>query len=163
MRRMINIVVFLVLILALVPVTSAAPQQAWTILGNHVVRPGETLFCIGRAYGVDPWAIATQNYIVNANLIYPGVTLAIPNAPATLPPGPICDPQFGTAPTPTPVPPSEAISCGSCTCAQFHTIVTGETLMAIALRYDVNMWTIAHCNCIYNLHYIRIGDALCIP
>jgi len=47
--------------------------------GNyHVVRPGETLYAIGRLYGVNPNDIAAANHLANPNLIYPGQVLAVP-------------------------------------------------------------------------------------
>jgi len=140
------------LLMALLTVQfSAAAPAEWAILGYHVVRPGETLFCIGRAYGVDPWAIAQQNSIVNPSRIFAGMRLAIPDAYRTLPAGPVCAPQFGTTP-PSP-----------CTCATYYTIVTGDTLTRIGARFGVSPWRIAECNHIYNMNYIRAGDTLCIP
>ncbi|MCS7178718.1 MAG: LysM peptidoglycan-binding domain-containing protein [Anaerolineae bacterium] len=130
---------------------SAAPVPG-TILGYHVVRSGETLFCIGRAYGVDPWAIAWQNGIVHPGRIYPGMRLAIPAVYMALPPGPTCTPQFGVPSYPP-----------GCICGAYYTIVYGDTLTGIGLRFGVTPWRIAECNGIYNLHYIRAGDTLCIP
>jgi LysM repeat protein len=130
------------------PAPTAVPGA---ILGYHTVRAGETLYCIGRAYGVDPFAIAVRNGIVNPSRIYVGQVLAIPNAPRLLPPGPVCPRQFGGA-TPRPS-----------TCRWYHTVRWGENLYRISLRYGVSMWTIAEANHIYNLHYIRAGQVLCIP
>jgi LysM repeat protein len=130
------------------PAPTAIPGA---ILGYHTVKPGETLYCIGRAYGVDPNAIAVRNGIVNPSLIYVGRVLAIPNAPRLLPPGPVCPRQFGGA---TPVP---------STCRWHHTVRWGENLYRISLRYGVSMWAIAEANHILNLHYIRAGQVLCIP
>lgn len=130
------------------PVPTAIPGA---ILGYHTVRPGETLYCIARAYGVDPQAIAVRNGIVNPNLIYAGKVLAIPNAPRLLPPGPVCPRQFGGA-TPAPA-----------ACRWYHAVLWGENLYRISLRYGVSMWAIAEANHIYNLHYIRAGQVLCIP
>ncbi len=138
----------LLLSLTLQPATVSA---GWTILGYHVVRPGESLYCIGRAYGVSPWAIASQNGIVNVNRIYPGLVLAIPAVYASLPPGPVCTPQFGTFPS------------YPCACKAYYTIVSGDTLLRIAMRFGVSAWRIAECNHIYNLNYIRAGDTICIP
>jgi spore germination protein len=121
------------------------------ILGYHTVRAGETLYCIGRAYGVDPLAIAAKNGIVNPSCIYVGQVLAIPNAPRLLPSGPVCARQFGGA---TPIPSA---------CRWNHTVALGENLYRISLRYGVSMWAIAEVNRIYNLHYIRAGQVLCIP
>jgi peptidoglycan endopeptidase LytF len=122
------------------------------ILGYHTVRAGETLFCIGRAYGVDPYAIAAQNGIVNPGLIRIGQVLAIPNVPRALGPGPVCARQFGTGPTPVPS-----------ACRWYHVVVAGENLYRISLRYGVSMWTIAQVNHIANLNYIRVGQVFCIP
>lgn len=123
----------------------------WSILGYHTVLPGETLYCIARAYGVDPFAIATQNGILNPSVIYAGQVLAIPNVPRVLPSGPVCPRQFNGGP---PTPPG---------CRWYHTIAWGENLYRISLRYGVSMWAIAEVNHILNLNYIRAGDVLCIP
>lgn len=120
------------------------------ILGYHVVRWGETLYAVGRAYGVRPDAIALCNGIINPNLIRAGTTLAIPNAPwSPIPPGPVAIPQFGPGP--------------GTACRYYHTVRWGENLFRISLRYGVSMWTIAEANRIYNLNYIWAGQVLCIP
>ncbi|MBC7225951.1 MAG: LysM peptidoglycan-binding domain-containing protein [Thermoflexales bacterium] len=150
MRRASAFIIVLLLLVLTAQAASAAPAR-WAILGYHVVRPGETLFCIGRAYGVDPWAIAAQNSIVNPSRIYAGMSLAIPDAYRALPPGPRCTPQFGP-PVPSP-----------CTCATYYTIQIGDTLTRIGIRFGVSPWRIAECNGIYNMNYIRAGDTLCIP
>jgi LysM repeat protein len=132
------------------PTPTASPTPTGNILGYHTVRLGETLFCIGRAYGVDPYAIATRNGILNPNVIHAGHVLAIPDVPASLPPGRVCPRQFNGE-----TPPSG--------CRWYHTVVLGENLYRISLRYGVSMWTIAEANHILNLHYIRAGQVLCIP
>ena len=120
------------------------------ILGYHTVQPKETLYCIGRAYGVDPYAIARENNILNPNLIHPGQRLGVPNVPRSLPPGRVCPRQFDG----TPSPPS---------CRWYHTVAPGENLYRISLRYGVSMWAIAEVNHILNLNYVRAGQVLCIP
>lgn len=132
------------------PTPSVTPTPiSGDILGYHTVQPGETLYCIGRAYGVDPYAIASQNGILNPSLIHAGNRLAIPNAPRALPAGRVCPRQFDVEP------PS--------TCRWYHTVALGENLYRISLRYGVNMWAIAEANGIFNLNYIRAGQVLCIP
>ncbi|MGD1991622.1 MAG: LysM peptidoglycan-binding domain-containing protein [Anaerolineae bacterium] len=149
MKRAIAVLlVSLLLILVFAPATSAAPLE-WWILGYHVVQPGETLYCIGRAYGVDPWAIAYENGIVVPNYIQPGDVLRIPDAYAYIPPGPVCTAQFG--------------GWAPCSCSAWYTITPGDTLYGIAFWYGKSMWDIAECNGILNLNYIRAGDTLCIP
>ncbi|MEA3309812.1 MAG: LysM domain-containing protein, partial [Chloroflexota bacterium] len=124
MKRTVGIALSLLLLLLLIwlPVVAAQPRSG-PVVGTHIVKLGETLYCIGRAYGVDPWAIAAHNAVLDANVIQPGDVLQIPDVPATLPDGPICQRQFE--------PPSSAAAdlpaSAECVCAMEHTIVTGET------------------------------------
>jgi LysM repeat protein len=149
LSRSVLFAVFITLLAVGLPVH--AKPEALVTLGYHTVQPGETLYCIGRAYGVSPWAIATYNGIANPNVVYPGWVLAIPAAYAALPAGPTCARQF------------PAFGPGTCACAAHHTVVTGENLYRISLHYGVSMWRIAECNGIVNLNYIRVGQVLCIP
>lgn len=126
------------------------PSDCTHILGYHMVQPGETVYAIARAYGVRPDAIARCNGLVNPSRIHPGNRLAIPNVPwYPIPPGPVARRQFWDGQPPG--------------CRFYHTVAWGETLFRISLRYGVSMWAIAEANTIYNLHYIRAGDVLCIP
>jgi LysM repeat protein len=76
----------------LAPVTAPPPVP---ILGRHTLRPGETLFCIGRAYGVLPNAIAQANGIGAGGSLRAGQTITIPAVQwRNIPPGPVCPPQF---------------------------------------------------------------------
>jgi LysM repeat protein len=128
------------------------------ILGHHVVRQGETLYAIGRAYAMRPTSIATCNNLLNPNRIYAGLRLAIPYDPWwPIPPGPVAERQFtpgvGPGPTPTPAP----------GCRYTHAVQPGETLTRISLRYGVSIWTIARANDIQNVNLIYVGQKLCIP
>jgi LysM repeat protein len=85
MRRKMLVLVSVVLASLLVTTSvAAAPassQPASTMGGAaryHWVRPGETLFSIGRLYGVNPYAIAAANHLYNPNRIYIGQCLYIP-------------------------------------------------------------------------------------
>jgi LysM repeat protein len=152
MRRAIIVFVIVVMLLVLTNAVVYAKPAEWGIIGVHYVRPGETIWCIARGYGVSPWAIIAHNGLANPSLIHAGMALAIPNVPATLPAGPTCTPQWGPPPPP-PV----------CTCAYYHMVVPGSNLFRISLQYGVSMWSIAHCNGILNLNLIRAGSVLCIP
>jgi LysM repeat protein len=93
-----------------VPTTAAPAVSPVRVLGKHILIGGETLFCIGRAYGVLPSAIAEANGL-NANaVVHPGQVLVIPAVRwFNIPPGPVCPRQFNSpfpglspvAPTPT--------------------------------------------------------------
>lgn len=144
--RKVLIVLGLVLILAaaIVPTVHAKPDACGVTY--HTVRRGDTLFRISRHYGVSPWTIASYNGLANPNCIYPGQVLAIPTCHACR----WCKPYYPPAPC-----------CGGC--SMHHTVACGENLYRISLRYGVNMWHLAKCNGIYNLHHVRAGDVLCIP
>ncbi|MBN1178524.1 MAG: LysM peptidoglycan-binding domain-containing protein [Anaerolineae bacterium] len=75
------VAVAMVMLVALAPTTSAAPDSSSSVV--HTVRPGETLYSIARYYGVDMWALARANNILNTNLIYVGQRLVIPTGGAS--------------------------------------------------------------------------------
>ncbi|NIO71777.1 MAG: LysM peptidoglycan-binding domain-containing protein [Anaerolineae bacterium] len=77
MKKMM-IILAAVLILGLL--TTAVGYAAPPAYGPtyHCVRYGETLFSIGRLYGVNPYAIAHANGLANPNRIYAGQWLLIP-------------------------------------------------------------------------------------
>ncbi len=120
---------------------------AVTAQGNiiYTVKPGETLFSIGRLYNVNPYAIAAANNIPYPYIIYPGQQLTIPTG-GTTPPGP------------TPIPPQPGGQCRN-----YHTVRPGENLYRISLAYSVPMATIAAANGIVNYNLIFAGQTLCIP
>ena len=73
------------------------PALAADIIGKHVVKRGETLYCIGRGYGVLPSAIAQQNNIRSPFTLFPGQVLNIPATQwKSIPNGPVCTPQFAS-------------------------------------------------------------------
>ncbi len=86
MRRRMLVLVSVVLVslllttsVAAAPATSPSPAPAmWGAPAYHTVRPGETLFSIGRRYGVNPYSIASANHLYNPNRIYIGQCLYIP-------------------------------------------------------------------------------------
>ena len=68
-------------VLVLQAITFADSQAAPPASGGsyHRVRYGETLFSIGRLYGVSPYSIAQANGLSNPNYIYAGQVLHIPS------------------------------------------------------------------------------------
>lgn len=122
------------------------------VLGYHTVRAGETLFCIGRAYGVLPWAIASQNGLSYPDQLRVGQTLSIPNVPWVPAAGPVCTRQFGTTP------PSAPQHCSS-----IHAVYFGATLYSIARQYGTSIWALVLANQIANPDLIFVGQTLCIP
>ncbi|HUS16753.1 MAG TPA: LysM peptidoglycan-binding domain-containing protein, partial [Chloroflexia bacterium] len=91
------------------PPATAPPSTptvaAGAILGQHVVQDGETIYCIGRGYGVVPEAIIESNGLTPPFAIAAGQVLAIPAVAWAATDGPRCAPQFpplsGSGPAPT--------------------------------------------------------------
>jgi LysM repeat protein len=126
-------------------VLPTAPAPGTPIV--HTVKPGETLFSIGRLYNVNPYAIAAANNIPYPYIIYPGQQLTITTGTTPPPPGT----------NPTPVPPQSG------TCRYYHKVLPGENLFRISMAYGVPMSTIAAANGIVNYNLIYAGQTLCIP
>ncbi len=155
MRRNIMALVSAVLVLLLLgsSVAAAATNPATGVGGTlfaspvpppppgcsryHLVRFGETLYSIGRLYGVSASAIAAANHLANPNRIHAGQILCIPRG------GPIPPPPPG--------------------CGRFHVVARGQTLYSIGRLYGVSPWVIASANGIYNVNRIYVGQRLFIP
>jgi spore germination protein len=126
------IVSALVFSVGLAPVAAAPAELASS--NWHWVQPGETIFSIGRLYGVNPWTISAANRLANPNRIYAGQHLYIPAGNGYPPP------------------------CGS-----YYWVKPGDSLHSIGRAYGVSPWFIASANGIYNLNWIYAGQRLWIP
>jgi LysM repeat protein len=112
----------------------ALPPPPGTILGVHTVQQGQTLDCIGRAYSVDPNAIAQVNGTSSPGA---GQKLNIPAvAWYNIPPGGTTCPAQFQVPAGWPPPPPTTIF-GQ------HTVKQGEWIYCIARAYKVNPMAIA--------------------
>ena len=133
-RKSVFVVILVVLLLAVSVSVASASGGSY-----HKVRYGETLYGIGRYYGVSAYQIAKTNNLYNPNYIYAGQVLYIPRGhgyPGVRPP---------TSYT------------------NHHLVRYGETLYSIARRYGVRPWAIAQANGIYNVNLIYAGQVLYIP
>jgi LysM repeat protein len=132
MRKIILIVGLVFLMqLAWASTSLAAPPESGGFW--HTVRRGETLFSIGRLYGVNPFTLCNANRLSNCNVIRAGQVLWVPAT--TTPPA----------------------------CSAFHRVARGQTLHGIGRLYGVSPWAIAAANKIYDLNRIYVGQTLCIP
>ncbi len=147
----------------------------------HTISRGETLFSIGRYYGVSPYYIAQTNSLANPNIIFAGEVLYIPTDNAYPDNGGYLNPNNGgTNPCYSscynydyrPVYDGRQPNDGRGGWGQpnggygngtSHTVVYGETLSSIALQYGVSPWAIASANGLYNIDYIYAGQVLSIP
>jgi LysM repeat protein len=120
--------------------TAEAPTVPAAAGATHVVGPGENLYRIALRYGTTAQALAEFNAIYNPDHVVAGQTLQIPGSP--------------TAPTVAYQPQHAATT---------HTVQPGETLMAVAIRYDVALWTLVQVNSIASPSRIFPGQVLVIP
>ena len=142
MRKVVLIIGLLLLMqLAWVPASYAGPPPAGGFW--HTVRWGETLFSIGRAFGVNPYSICHTNGLHNCNYVWAGQSLWIPAGYS----GPGGYPGHD----------------GYSGCSARYTVHWGDTLYSIGRRYGVGAWRLAAANGIYNLNMIYAGQRLCIP
>jgi len=128
-------------------VSAASAQESPVI---HIVRPGENLYLIANRYGVTVRAIMQANGLRNPNVIYVGQQLAIPTS-------------AGGTPTSTATPMATVTLTSSPEGEQVHIVQRGQTLYAIALRYNVTVGELMRVNGLRNPNLIRVGQRLIIP
>ncbi len=80
--KVVRIAAAAVLVAAALYLLSPATAFAGDCQAEHTVKRGETLWAIGRFYGVDWTGIATENTLANPNLIFPGQEFCIPEGTA---------------------------------------------------------------------------------
>ena len=118
----------------------------------YIVKRGDTLAGIGRAFNVSVQAIVERNNIVNPNHIYVGQQLMIPD---------------GTSPAPTPIPatrqPGPTATPPSSGGEILYIVKAGDTLSRIASSFGVTLQAIMQRNNISNPNYIYVGQQLYIP
>ena len=107
---------------------------------RHRVQRGESLTGIAKSYGVDPAEIASLNRIKDANRIYVGMELVIP--------------VVGVEGAPVDAP--EQVT------TTVHTVRNGDTLAAIATRYNVTVDQIVGWNEMGDADHITVGQKLTI-
>jgi LysM repeat protein len=84
---------------------------------SYIVKAGDTLFAIGRRFGVNPYAIASYNHLANPNLIYVGQRLIIPGCGFPQPSGhPVPAPAPSQPTAPAPVIPSSPAAWPTALC-----------------------------------------------
>ncbi len=185
MRKVVLIIGLLMLLQAAwVPAGYAAPPSAagfW-----HTVRWGETLFSIGRAYGVNPYSICSANGLHNCDYVWAGQSLWIPegyrdgyrrpgwdgyNQPGWdgyNQPGRDGYNQPGWDGYAKPISDNRGQygwdgGYGYGGCSRNYIVHRGDTLYSIGRMHGVDAWRLAAANGIYNLNMIYAGQCLCIP
>ncbi|MEZ4868967.1 MAG: LysM peptidoglycan-binding domain-containing protein [Caldilineaceae bacterium] len=130
------------------PAPSYQPVAAPAYYGNayvmnnctYTVQRGDILGWIAQSYGMSEQALLRSNRIRNANLIYVGQVLQIPNC----------------AVQPQPVAHSWAPQ-------RVYTVQPGESLGYICQRFGVDVNTLAAINQLGDTNFIYVGQQLVIP
>ena len=129
---------------------SYTPPPATTLQTDkvHIVRPGEWLYKVARAYNMSVYDVINANGLTSLKLA-PGQQLVIPSAaPATNTPA-YTTPAY-TAPAST-------------GCSGTHVVAAGENLFRIALKHDTSISAMAANNGMSVPYTIHVGQALCVP
>ena len=108
----------------------------------HIVRAGQNLTQIARAYGTTVQAIVQANNLRNPSYIWVGQRLVIPGGGS-----------------------GGSVRGGGSTSAggAVHIVRRGENLSRIAARYGTSVWAIMQANGLRNANYIWVGQRLRIP
>ena len=133
--------------------TPSAPSSGPT---TYTVQQGEWFYEVARKFGVSVAQLQAANPGVNPNFLYPGQVLNIPGsgaaAPTSIPSGAMTPtPSSGVMPTPG--------TGGS----QTYTVLSGDTLNAIAVRFHTTTYAIQIANHLANANAIYPGMVLIIP
>ena len=134
---------------------TAAPEPTMLADIIHIVEQGEYLGVIARRYGIDEDLIARANGITSATILRIGQRLLIPDVPVT----PTNTPRATAQPTAAESAEPEATPLADV----IHTVERGDTLSALAVRYDVSVADIAQANDISTNAVLSIGQELVIP
>jgi len=109
---------------------------------QYVVKYGDTVYMIAKAYGVTVQQIVNANNLSNPDLIYVNQVLIIPVGTTT------------SAPNPTPT---------TTTSATTYVVKAGDTLYAIARAHGITIQQIVDANGISNPNLIYVNQVLKIP
>jgi cell wall-associated NlpC family hydrolase/nucleoid-associated protein YgaU len=139
------------------PVAVQADQLATT---THVVAPGETLSQIALSLGVDTAALVSMNGLDDANFVFAGQSLKVPDAAAASPPTAAARTGAATttkpAASPTPTAPTT-------TTATTYTVVDGDTLWGIAKQMGTTLDALVQANHLDDPDHLALGTQLRMP
>lgn len=137
----------------LITASTAFAQDAYT------VRGGDTLATIAARYNVSLDALMQANGLTNPNVVFAGQTLIIPTTATT-------STAFGTGgPTTSTTPNTVDViqANGTVEPLMSYTVVSGDTVTAIAANYGITVDVLLSLNNLSNANLIRVGDTLQLP
>jgi LysM repeat protein len=135
------------------PTMSPTPGPTHTPLPpwRYIVQPRDTWLGLAINYDIDLDSLLDANDWTDENYIVEGEEILIPY------------PTYTATPAATPLPTFEVVEDISPDQCQEHTIASGETLISIAIKYEVSVQLIQSVNNISNPDLVSEGQTLCIP
>ena len=130
----------------------AQPVADVTPVSTYTVVRGDSLWSIAKSHRLTVTELADANNLSTGATLRLGQKLIIPNQPASSTAS--AAPAATVAETPAPKPSAEAVT---------HVVKAGETLGAIARKYQVTVGEVATANNITDPAKIRPGRELIIP
>ena len=125
--------------------------------GTISVVPGDTVYGIGRRYGVAPNAIIAANRLAAPYKLAVGQTIVLPGVPSNIAvASQVAVPTqvaMATSASPTPVP----------TAARTYQVRQGDTLYSLSRMFGVDVATLANANSLYAPYRLTIDQRLQIP
>ncbi len=154
------------------PVETPAESAAAPGTIEHVVQPGDSLYSIAVVYGSSIEAIRAANGLSETAIIYPGNRLIVPvstpvvptleNTEVTAEPTPAATEEVTPAETEEPA--ATATEAAPATVEPVtYRVKPGDSLMAIAKQYGVDVVKLGQANRILNYNLITVGQVLVIP
>jgi murein DD-endopeptidase MepM/ murein hydrolase activator NlpD len=130
-----------------VPAEPAPVEQAAPPLSDleYILRRGESLYHVSLRFGVSVEELVAANGLISASAVYPGLAIRIPEAsrgPGDLPSAAPGSPQTG---------------------GRTYRVAPGDTLSAIAIRYDVTVDGLIAANGLTSIDSLYVGQVLNIP
>ncbi|HRV95889.1 MAG TPA: LysM peptidoglycan-binding domain-containing protein [Anaerolineae bacterium] len=134
----------------LIPTITATPRPP-TITPtpkpiHYVIAEGDVAVSIAAQYNISVDTLLRVNDVADPTLLQIGQELMIP---VTITPVPSASPTPKNPPTPTPTP-------------VYHTVEAGDTLLAIAIKYETTTEALMVTNALANGHDLSIGQELLI-
>ncbi len=130
---------------------AAAPSE-------YTIARGDTISAIAARFGLDTYAVLKLNKLSASTIIYPGQKIKLSGSATTTPTTPAA--PAATTPAATPAPAATA---------KVHTVQPGDTLSAIAAKYDVKLAEVFSWNglgmssIIYPGQKVKVGASAAAP
>jgi LysM repeat protein len=155
MRRFLLSSLVIAVAITMFAVTPASAQG-----GEYVVQPGDTLFSIAARFNVSVSDLATINGMYDVNAVYVGQVLRLPASQSSSVPvsQPVSVPQV--QPVVSYAPGTTVTTVTSYTA---YTVRPGDTLSAIAQRFNTTPQAILSANAVANPNLVYVGQYLVIP